>query len=69
MNNKQLERKANNIASDTTDVITELINEIDRLESENESLDYKITELEDDKLRLEEEISMLEDMMKGMVAR
>lgn len=39
MKDKQLERKANNIASDTTDVINDLINEIKTLETENELLE------------------------------
>ncbi len=52
MKDRQLERKADNIKSDTTNVINDLIDRIEILEAENKSLEDKIEQLQADKADL-----------------
>lgn len=63
MENNYLERRADALKSETSDVISDLINEIEELELAKNNLEVQISKLEDDLIEKENEISSLESQL------
>jgi chaperonin cofactor prefoldin len=65
MKNNHLSRKADSVKSEASDVIDELIGEIEELESANDVLQDRVNDLESENEKLREEVEGLYEQAAG----